>query len=117
MSAHLGVYAGQSCAILSSRLLSEGKSEQLSALFKEPALLAPGLKNLSAQVGTLSAIEQVKETRFKQHKRISVGKTTGEYVGTWVNADSTLLGPVQLHIAQTSSVKCELLALHVDYAQ
>ncbi len=117
LSAPLVVCAVESCAIQSSRLLSEGKSEQLSALFKGQAVFAPELKRLSAQVGALSVVEQVTGPRFNQYKRLIVGKTSGEYVGSWVNANSELLGPIQLHVAQSSPVKCELLALYVDFAQ
>lgn len=117
LSAPLVLYAAESCAIQSSRLLSEGKSEQLSAMFEANPVSATELKRLSAQVGTLSALEQVTGPRFALHKRLSVGKMAGEYVGAWVNANSEFLGPIQLHVAQSSARECVLLALSVDFAQ
>lgn len=117
LSVPLAACAAESCAIHASKLLSEGKSEQLSAMFKRPPVFEQELKELSAKVGTLSAIEQVTGPRFKQNKRLNVGKTLGEYAGSWVNANSELLGPIQLHVAQSSPIKCELLALYVDFAQ
>lgn len=98
-----------------ARLLSAGSSEQLAALFKSPGGIAAELKALSAHVGSLSAIEQVQAPRFKQYQRLSVGRASDVYAGAWVNAESARLGPVQLHVAQTASGECALLALHVDH--
>jgi hypothetical protein len=101
----------------SSRLLSEGKSEQLSAMFKGPSVRAPELKELSTQIGTLSAIEPATGPRFTQHKRLSVGSTSGKFEGAWVNANSQILGSIQIQVDLSSSSKCELISLHVDYVQ
>lgn len=119
LSAPVAVRAEESCAMQSVKMLAEGQSEQLAAMFidKGQPAMAPALKSLSAQVGALSAIQQVNEPRFKQHKRLSVGRASGAYAGSWVNADSELLGAVQVHIAQSSAARCELLALHVDFSR
>jgi hypothetical protein len=109
--------AQESCAIRAARLLSTGETAQLAALFKSPVHVAADLKALSTRAGALSALVQVQQPRFTQHQRLSAGRANGAYAGSWVNAESALLGPVQLHLAQPPSGACELLALHLDFSR
>ena len=117
LSAPFVVCAAESCAVQSSKLLSEGKSEQLSAKFKGQLVRASQLEELSKKVGTLTAIEPATGPGFKQHKRLSVGTTSGKFEGSWVSAQSEILGSIQNQVYMSSSSRCELTALHVDFVQ
>ncbi len=109
--------ANESCALKVARLLSTGQIDTLSALFAGTQDLEPALKAMAEQHGILSAVTEASGPRFKTHRRLSVGQTTGPYTGAWVNARSEKLGPIQLHLAQQQGSACTLLALHLDAAQ
>lgn len=109
--------ADESCGPKVARLLSTGQIETLSALFASPQNLQAALQLMAEQLGALSAVTEVSAPRFQKHRRLSVGQTIGPYTGSWVNARSDKLGPVQLHLAQQAGSACTLLALHLDTAQ
>lgn len=118
------VSAEESCALKAARLLSAGPAESLAAMFSAQSVPVPALKDLAARVGELSAVQVVHGPRFKVHRRLSVSAVASAgggvepvaYWGHWVNADSTQLGAVQLHMAQAPGSACTLLAVHVDSA-
>lgn len=115
--APFAVAAEESCAIRSIKLMADGKIEELSASFKSSTSTASQLKEVSLVAGALSGIRLANSPKFKEHKRISVGKADSPYFGAWVDANSKNLGEIQFHIAMPSANKCELLALHMDFAK
>lgn len=113
-------HAEETCGLKVAQLLATGQTEALAALFNQPSDAAPALQHLAAQVGTLSALQEVTGPRFKTHRRLSVvpGPTapSGPYTGHWVNGTSATQGEVQLHIATQAEAGCRVLALHVDFS-
>ena len=111
--------AGPDCASTVERNLQSGGIEAIGPLFAAPsARLKTDLSALSRQAGELSRLERAPGARFRDFTRQSVKapdlpRDYG-YLGLWVDAQSSRLGPVQLHIALEPGEACQVLAVHLD---
>lgn len=124
--ASMSVQAADSCEIQVVKLLAAGNAAKLAEMFSAKTELEPKLKQMIAQLGALSEIQQTDKARFTHHSRVSIGKSAEKYSGAWVNAQSQKLGAVQFHLEMPfssalpssgqSSSACQLLALNLDFA-
>lgn len=116
----IGVHAEDSCGLKATKLLAEGKVEELSALFVDGQDVAPAVKTLTASVGKLSGIREVASPRAGESRRLSVQTRVAgaldkhKYWGAWFNVDSELLGASQVHVARAIGPECSLVGLYVD---
>lgn len=110
----LAAVATESCGEKAAHLLLEKQIEPLSAMFTDQPNLQPALKEMIEKVGALSDVQEVSGPRFKQHRRMAVGRASGDYLGYWINAKSEKLGAVQFHVAQLPGSACTVLAIQLD---
>jgi hypothetical protein len=108
------------CATRVAQLVSDGESATLAALFRQgDGGTRRQAEELSAKAGRLSALADTTQPRFSQSVRLSVlaPQPPASYVhrSLRVNADSAMLGPVQLHLAVQPETDCTLLALHLEH--
>jgi hypothetical protein len=112
--------AQESCGLTVGRLIADGKTKELAALFTNPAKVVDSLKRVTDSLGKVTDMQQVSTPRFDKFTRISVRSTdllpSEKYEGYWIDAHSQTLGPLQFHIARKLESDCEILALHVDTA-
>jgi hypothetical protein len=113
--------AQESCGLKVGRLIADGKTKELAALFANPAKVVNSLLRVTGSLGKVTDIQLVSTPRFEKFTRISVRSTdlptSEKYEGYWINAHSRALGPLQFHVARKLETDCEILALHVDTAQ
>lgn len=108
------------CATRVAQLVSDGESSTLAGLFRQgDAGTRRQVEDLSAKTGRLSALAEASQPRFAQGSRWSVHAPSGS--GAYgqrslrVNAESAMLGPVQLHLAVQPETDCTLLALLLEH--
>ena len=112
-------WADDSCAIRAAKLLAGGKVAELSAWFKTPATTTEvELKQAADLLGSLDRITPAKGQRAGAVARRSILSSglPAQYPfdGSWADAVSANLGPVQIQASAETGTTCRLLALHID---
>jgi len=111
--------AGESCALRVARLLASGDADALARHFvSSDSMLLPALQRLAQRLGPIEGLAEAERPTLPKSTRVSVrapGQPASfDYVGQWVDARATAVGPVQIHVAITPGSECRLIALHVD---
>ncbi len=111
--------AEESCAVHAARRLSDGKSAELSTWFKEPATdTVTKLKEASEYLGSLDRISPALIQSPGNVTRWSVLSndlpSRSAFNGSWADAVSSKVGPVQIQASVELGSTCRLLALHID---
>ena len=123
LMAGLPARAQSPCGLNAVELLARGDTAALAQLFDEPAQVRLSLQELARRVGTLKAVQVVERSRFDRFQRTVVRpapplpNVPETWIGSWINAESDQLGPVQFQIAQVSLAGCRLVALSLDTAR
>ena len=110
--------AADSCGFRAAGLLSSAKTQELAALFADPAEVVKPLQRMADYLGKISDVQETSKPRFAKHKRVSIESkelpVDYKYDGYWINALSDKVGPVQFHFGRVPGSTCKLLAMHVD---
>jgi hypothetical protein len=110
--------AEASCGLQAVNFLANGQTQELAALFADPAQVVEPLQKVAKALGKMTDIQEASTARDGRHLRISVQSknlpTSYSYQGSWIRARSEALGELQFHMAQTQESTCRLLALHID---
>lgn len=111
--------AQNACALRVAQLVSEGENATLVGLFRSAdAGTRRQVEDLSAKAGRLSALAEASQPRFTQSTRHSAFApqlpSAYGFRSLRVNAESAMLGPVQLQLAVQPETDCTLLALHLE---
>ena len=111
--------AKESCAVHAAQLLSKGRSAELLAWFKAPASdTATRLKEASEYLGSLERIAPAlsQHTGHVNRRSVSSKDLPSGYAfdGSWADAVSSKVGPVQIQASTELGSTCRLLALHID---
>lgn len=110
--------ADESCAVRATKLLSAGKISELAMWFKVPAEdAATKLKEAAEYLGPLEHIVEAKGPRSGVTARTSVLSKSlpsqYSFDGSWADAISNKVGPVQIQISSETGSACSVLALHI----
>jgi hypothetical protein len=112
-------WATESCAVRAAQLLSDGENSELSAWFAAPSTdMAAKLKEASEYLGPLERITPALSQSAGRITRKSILSnnlpTSYTFDGSWADAVSTKVGPVQIQASTEAGSTCRLLALHID---
>lgn len=109
--------ASQPCALAIAHLVSEQRVAAITAKFSDRGRRSEdGVRALAERAGSLSGISPAELPRLERYLRISAvaGNFPAKYWGYWVDATSSKLGTVQLHIAVKPGTSCTLSGIFLD---
>jgi hypothetical protein len=114
------VLAAESCGLRSAKLVAAGDAKKIASMFPKDLLVEGPMASLIQYVGNVSKLEEVAKWRFGQSSQMSVAHpmmkqvgNTVAYTGSFINAESDKLGPIQFHIASKPGNDCTVLAVQV----
>lgn len=110
--------AHETCGMQATRLLQAGDVAGLARMFNEPDAAQASIATLRQKLGDISQAEAASKPRFAgRHLQLKAGALPREltYRADWINAESTLLGPIQLEYIALQDQPCRLRAVLVDH--
>jgi hypothetical protein len=111
-------HAADSCAVQAVHLISQGKTEELTAWFKAPSVeVARGLEKISLDLGHIDEVFALAHQSPGTSVRTSIVSSglpsKYSFEGSWAMATSEKLGRVEFQASVDAGSSCKLLALHV----
>jgi hypothetical protein len=104
--------------VQAARLIAQGKTSELSALFKSPSVeIARGLAQLAADLGTIHTVTSLSHQSAGNSIRQSVAIASlpagYSFDGSWAVATMRNGEQVEIQASAEPGSSCRLLALHV----